>query len=142
MSREKKDAKLLNIKLDRAVHEQLEQFCDESGMTKTLATEKILAQFFGVVLSDAFVQFLAVDVDFHLFGDTLLVGSEQIELVFVDVVHTFELCSLVNGPGQWANLDFQLLFQLVEQVKRVAAFAVHFVDENNDGCISHPTYVH
>lgn len=46
MSREKKDAKLLNIKLNRTVHEQLEQFCDESGMTKTLATEKILAQFF------------------------------------------------------------------------------------------------
>ncbi len=46
MSRTKKDAKLLNIKLDRAVHEQLEQFCNESGMTKTLATEKILAQFF------------------------------------------------------------------------------------------------
>lgn len=46
MSREKKDAKILNIKLDRAIHEQLEQFCDESGMTKTIATEKILAQFF------------------------------------------------------------------------------------------------
>lgn len=46
MSREKKDAKLLNIKLDRIIHEQLEQFCDESGMTKTMATEKILAQFF------------------------------------------------------------------------------------------------
>lgn len=46
MSREKKDAKLLNIKLDRIVHEQLEQFCNESGMTKTMATEKILAQFF------------------------------------------------------------------------------------------------
>lgn len=46
MSREKKDAKLLNIKLNRAIHERLEQFCDESGMTKTMATEKILAQFF------------------------------------------------------------------------------------------------
>lgn len=46
MSREKKDAKLLNIKLDRAIHEQLQQFCYESGMTKTMATEKILAQFF------------------------------------------------------------------------------------------------
>ena len=46
MSREKKDAKLLNVKLNRVVHEQLEKFCDESGMTKTLATEKILAQFF------------------------------------------------------------------------------------------------
>ena len=46
MSRARKDAKLLNIKLDREVHEQLEQFCDESGMTKTIATEKILSQFF------------------------------------------------------------------------------------------------
>ena len=45
MSRIKKDAKTLNIKLDRTVHEQLEQFCDESGMTKTIATEKILAQY-------------------------------------------------------------------------------------------------
>lgn len=46
MSRTKKDAKLLNIKLDREIHEQLERFCEESGMTKTRATEKILAQFF------------------------------------------------------------------------------------------------
>ena len=45
MAQIKKDAKLLNIKLDRTVHEQLEQFCNESGMTKTMATEKILAQF-------------------------------------------------------------------------------------------------
>lgn len=46
MSREKKDAKILNIKLNRDVHEQLEQFCAESGMSKTTATEKILAQYF------------------------------------------------------------------------------------------------
>ena len=46
MSRTKKDAKLLNIKLDREIHEQLELFCEETGMTKTIATEKILAQFF------------------------------------------------------------------------------------------------
>lgn len=46
MSRTKKDAKILNVKLDRIVHEQLELFCEESGMTKTIATEKILAHFF------------------------------------------------------------------------------------------------
>lgn len=45
MSRTKKDAKILNIKLDREIHELLEQFCDESGMTKTIAVEKILAQY-------------------------------------------------------------------------------------------------
>ena len=46
MSRTKKDAKILNIKLDREIHEQLEQFCDESGMTKTIAVEKILQRYF------------------------------------------------------------------------------------------------
>lgn len=45
MSREKKDAKILNIKLNREIHEQLEAFCGESGMTKTVAVEKILAQY-------------------------------------------------------------------------------------------------
>ena len=46
MSREKKDAKLLNIKLDRTIHEQLELFCEESGMSKTVAVEKILNRYF------------------------------------------------------------------------------------------------
>ena len=46
MSRTKKDAKILNIKLDREIHEQLEEFCDESGMTKTIAVEKILQRYF------------------------------------------------------------------------------------------------
>ncbi len=46
MPRQKKDAKILNIKLDRKIHEQLEQFCEESGMTKTIATEKILSKYF------------------------------------------------------------------------------------------------
>lgn len=46
MPRQKKDAKILNIKLDRKIHEQLEQFCEESGMTETIATEKILSKYF------------------------------------------------------------------------------------------------
>ena len=46
MPREKKDAKVLNIKLSMTIYDQLELFCKESGMTKTMATEKILAQYF------------------------------------------------------------------------------------------------
>lgn len=46
MARNKKEAKILNVKLDVFIHEQLERFCMESGLTKTMATEKILAQFF------------------------------------------------------------------------------------------------
>ena len=37
MAREKKDAKLLSMRLDRDIHEKLEMFCNETGMTKTAA---------------------------------------------------------------------------------------------------------
>ena len=46
MPREKKDAKILNIKLARDVNDQLEQFCKETGMSKTVAVEKILKHYF------------------------------------------------------------------------------------------------
>lgn len=45
MPRAKKEAKILNIKLSAPISVQLEKFCDETGMTKTMATEKILSQF-------------------------------------------------------------------------------------------------
>ncbi len=46
MSRTKKDARILNIKLSSDIYDLLDRFCDESGMNKTVATEKIMKQFF------------------------------------------------------------------------------------------------
>lgn len=46
MPRQKKDAKILNIKLAKEINDQLEQFCEESGISKTVATEKILSKYF------------------------------------------------------------------------------------------------
>ena len=46
MSRVKKDARFLNMKLDREIYDRLEKICEETGMTKTMATEKIMDQFF------------------------------------------------------------------------------------------------
>ncbi len=46
MSRQKKDAKVLNIKLETSIHDKLEEFCEETGISKTVATEKILSRFF------------------------------------------------------------------------------------------------
>lgn len=42
MPRPKKDSKVLNIKLSVSVYNKLEEFCDESGQTKTLAVERFL----------------------------------------------------------------------------------------------------
>ena len=46
MPRAKKDAKVLNVKLATPVYDKLEEFCEESGMSKTVAAEKIFTQFF------------------------------------------------------------------------------------------------
>ncbi len=46
MPRQKKDAKILNIKLAKEISDQLEQFCEESGISKTVATEKTLSKYF------------------------------------------------------------------------------------------------
>ena len=42
MPRSKKDAKILNIKLETSVYEKLERFCEESGQPKTTAVERFL----------------------------------------------------------------------------------------------------
>lgn len=46
MARQKKDAHTITIKMDSQVYNQLEQFCDESGQTKTMAIERILGRYF------------------------------------------------------------------------------------------------
>lgn len=46
MPRQKKDAKILNIKLAKEISDQLEQFYEESGISETVATEKILSKYF------------------------------------------------------------------------------------------------
>lgn len=46
MAQPKKDAKILNIKLAMPVNNLLEQFCTETGMSKTVAVEKILGSYF------------------------------------------------------------------------------------------------
>lgn len=46
MSRAKKESKRLNINLAGEIHEKLEKYCEESGMSKTMATERIFGNFF------------------------------------------------------------------------------------------------
>lgn len=42
MAQIKKDAKIISMKLDKGIYAKLEQFCNETGLSKTSATEKIL----------------------------------------------------------------------------------------------------
>lgn len=46
MPREKKESKKFNINLALQTYEKLENFCKDTGLTKTMATERILDRFF------------------------------------------------------------------------------------------------
>ena len=46
MPRQRKDAQVLNIKMDSTVYRTLVRFTEETGLTKTTACEKILQKFF------------------------------------------------------------------------------------------------
>ena len=45
MEKEKKDGRHLNLYIERTVIEQLEQYCEEVGQTKTVAIERILTRY-------------------------------------------------------------------------------------------------
>ncbi len=45
MPREKKDAKSFSCKFDRAIYEQLEEFCRLSGQSKTAVVERAVQKY-------------------------------------------------------------------------------------------------
>lgn len=46
MPKPKKDWKALNIKIQSEVYEELEKYCEETGLSKTVAVERILSKAF------------------------------------------------------------------------------------------------
>ena len=103
---------------------------------------EVVAQLLCVVLADHFIQLGGIQLHAHFLGDALLIGGEEIEVLLVDVIYTFEAGTLVDGPGEGAHFDLQLLFELVEEVEGILALAVHFVDEDDDRCLAHTADSH
>lgn len=46
MARPKKDGHYFNCYLDAKILERLEKYCEDTGLTKTVAIERILGRFF------------------------------------------------------------------------------------------------
>ena len=95
-----------------------------------------------IVLAYSLVEFLAVDIHLHFVCNALFVRCKEVEFLFVDIIDTLKLCSLVDRPAQGAHLDLEFLFQFVEQVKGVTSLTVHLIDEDDDGRLSHATDGH
>ena len=104
---------------------------------------KVFAQFPGIGLTHEFVDQRVVDIlDFDAFRYGLFRRSEEVKSLLVDIVDSLELCAYIDGPCQRAYTYLQFLLQLVEDFKRVAAFAVKLVDEDYNGRLAHTAHFH
>ena len=83
-----------------------------------------------------------MNIDCHFFRYHLFGWLVQVQFLFVDVVYSFETCSLLYRPGQGTNLNHQFFFEFIEQVERIFSFTVHFVDEDYYRSLSHAAYLH
>ena len=108
----------------------------------TINQFKVLTQLCRIVLSHPVVKVGTVDINLHLIRHTLFIRRKEVELLFIDVIHTLELRPLVDGPGQRTDLDLEFLFQFIEQVKGVATFTVHLIDKDDHRRLTHTTDRH
>lgn len=46
MPKPRKDWKALNIKIQSSVYDELEKYCEKTGLSKTVAVERILSKVF------------------------------------------------------------------------------------------------
>ena len=63
---------------------------------------------------------------------------EQAHAAGRDVVGAEEIAAAADRPGHRRGVERQRLFDLVEQLERVAALAVHLVDEGDDRNVAQP----
>ena len=103
---------------------------------------QVLTQLSCLALTHMLIESLGVDVHLHLLGHALLVGSEEVELLLIDIVHTLESGTLSDRPAQGANLDFEFFLQFVEHVEGIATLTVHLVDEDDNRRIAHTAHFH
>ena len=73
---------------------------------------------------------------FEVLGAALAAGREHRHGLGAQVDDAAKAFALTHRPGDGAAGHFQLAFDLVEDVERVAHFAVHLVDEGDDGCVA------
>ena len=102
------------------------------------------AQFFGEVFAHELLQaFVGQVVDFYdVLRNLGLGGVKQVELLLVQLVHALEGVTNADGPRKRAHADVELFFQLIQQVKGIAAFEVHFVDEDDHRGVTHAADFH
>ena len=74
----------------------------------------------------------------RLRGGVLAILGHQPHVAALDVVGAGEIAALADRPGHRRGVERQRFFDLVQYLERVAAFAIHFIDEGDDRNVAQP----
>ena len=99
---------------------------------------KVFAEFLNKVCGDVFGQLGVVQaINGDAFGHLVAVGAvHEFQPVIQHVIAADEITSLADGPGGGRHVDGQHFLDFVNDLKGIAAFAVHFVAEGQDGQVA------
>ncbi len=102
-----------------------------------------LAQLRGVFANNL-VEFGVVEVlkRTHFVGNAGFIGGKQVELLAVHIVNAFKSGAFADGPGEGRDFDAEFFFKFLQQIERILAFAVHFIDKNDHRRIAHAAHGH
>ena len=118
---------VLDLKLGIHTVEQFQVGTQLVGFTSTYITVKLTA-----------VHIAQLDT----LGNDLLVGSEEIEIFLIHVIHALKCLAYSYRPRKRSHRYLQFALQLVEDVKGITTLAVELVDKHNNRCIAHATHLH
>ena len=104
---------------------------------------QVVAQVLGkrcdILIDGRIVQF---NVQLHPFGTLLVFGEKQRQPIGIEVVNTFKRGTGADRPRQRTYFDLQFGLDLVEQVERILAGTVEFIDENHHRGLAHTANLH
>jgi hypothetical protein len=74
----------------------------------------------------------------RLARDGLAVLADEAHRAACQIVGADEIAAATDGPGHRRGIERQRLLDLIHEIERVAAFAVHLVDEGDDWNVAQP----
>lgn len=73
--------------------------------------------------------------DMYFLDGVVFIGLIQVGFVFVEMINVFEQFVVVDRSGNWCVVDFQFVFDFIQQFYWIVDIMVKFVYKGEDWCI-------
>ena len=82
------------------------------------------------------------DIHNRTLSTLFIFGKEERQTIGIEIIHPLEGRPRADRPCQRTHLDLQFGLNLIEQIERILAGAVEFVDEDHHRRFTHAAHLH